>query len=78
MAVTIQLKKPLYEWRSISGQNYSDLFLRADVEKWLVEQNVGYRTFTSDQTKADGKTYRYFHLKIEDENTAMLFKLTWI
>ena len=78
MAVTLRLKKPLYEWRRVPGEWHNDLHLRHDVEEWLKDSRVGYRTYTSQEKEDDGRTYLYFYLKIEDANVAMQFKLTWI
>jgi hypothetical protein len=45
---------------------------------WLEEARVGYRCFSSEEANADGRVLLYYNIKIDDEDTAMLFKLTWL
>ena len=78
MAITIRLKKPLYKWQYDRPNMGSGYALRPDVQEWLEETRVGYRCFSSEETNADGRTLLYYNIKIDDEPTALLFKLTWL
>lgn len=78
MAITLRLKKPLYKWQYERGVLRGDYALRPDVQSWLDETQVGYRCFCCEEVNADGRTLLYYNIKIDDENTAMLFKLTWL
>lgn len=76
-----QLKKPLYEWRSLGPGQGSDLFLDRLVEKWLDDHETWYDAYAVSRMEDIGQgphTYLFFYIDIPDNNKAMLFKLTWM
>ena len=76
-----QLKKPLYEWRSLGPGQGSDLFLAHSVEQWLEDQQIWYDAYPLPRVedRGDGpRTYLFFYIDIPDNRKAILFKLTWM
>lgn len=80
--VTFRLNKPMYGWKTLGPRQGSDLFLAQEVEDWLVDHNIKYDDYSERKTlhagTSDEVTYLYFYLDIEDDDQAMLFKLSWM
>ncbi len=79
-----QLHKPLYDWHNFAHPDDPadfDLRLNPVVKEWLDQRNIKYDDYALHEQRDLGEglhTYLIFYIDIWDDNSAMLFKLTWM